>query len=65
MRGLMKAVAIAAALGLTATVFGQDGTGGTSDPLAAFGILGPIIAIILAVIWVQWGGLKWILPGNL
>ncbi len=58
MRNWIKAGAAALALGATATAFGQDTTTIGTDFFASFGFLGPILAIILIFVWVQWGGLK-------
>jgi hypothetical protein len=54
----MKVSAAALALGATATAFGQDTTTNTTDLFASLGFLGPILAVILIAVWIQWGGLK-------
>ncbi len=61
MRNGVKALAVLAAVGVTATALGQDDT--TTNPLAALGALGPILIAVFLYFWAQWGGFR-LFTGN-
>ena len=57
---LSKVLAPVAVLASSSLALAQDGTTASFDWVAFAGVLGPLAAVIWFILFVRWGGFRWL-----